>query len=631
MGLTMRTGLIALLLLVLSQLAFWAMVTVAERQARPADLASRPFVEFQVLDENDQPLSGQGPIRAAYQGTSGYRADAIEQGATDRFSVLFTVTDKHQPLAFFMAIRENLKAVKVNGITVQPDVPLPELQGPITSEPAYFPLPMNVLQNGTNILTIEKDHAGMVSVLPEFSIGPARELASAYRWKNRYLVDIPLAGVAILVFTIALCLAVNWPQEDRGRMHWLIVFLGSCMMFTVTMTFNPVNLPFTVTGALIVLFQLTIGLSLSKFIAFDIGAPRKIHRAIGWITGLAATVLGLMLAAAMFRDDWFELLFPMAIWRSFSFVILMAALAVIALCWACAATGGGRLLERMILAICLTTFVVDRLSSSFDIQSPFDPSLPISLYWSPIVGPLLGLGMILSLARQAGEARRTVVDSNRILAARLEQQDAELARSYEAQKQMRERQVMLEERQRIVRDMHDGIGGQLLGLMMQVKRRDTDLGSVEQGLQSSIADLRLIVDSMDTAEAGLVESLRAFEHRVRPQIEAARFAFTFRIDLDEAEPGPGPRPTLHILRVLQEAVTNAIRHSGGGAIDIVCRYQGSERIEITVGDDGRGLPEAVSGGRGLANMRHRLATIGGELNIDSSSAGAQIRVNLPRF
>lgn len=626
-----RTALFALVLLALTQLVFWGMVTVAERQARPADLASRPYVEFQVLDDKDEPLAGGEWFKAEYQGTSGYRADAIEQGTTDRFSVVFYLADKSEPQALFMAIRENLKAVKVNGVTIQPDVPLPELQGPVTSEPAYFLLPMNVLQPGANILSIEKDHEGMVSALPEFSIGPASKLAAAYRWKNRYLVDIPLAGVAILAFTIALCLAVNWPREDRRRMHWLMAFLGSCMLFTVSMTFNPVNLPLSLSGGLIVLFQLGIGLSLAKFVAYDVGASARVHRVIAWITGLAGAVLGLIYAGGMLREEWYGVLFPLAVWRSFSFVIVMAVPAILALCWACAAGRGERLLERMIVAICLTTFVVDRLSSSFDLHSPFDPALPISLYWSPIVGPLLGLGMILSLARQAGEARRTVVDSNRILAARLEEQDAELARSYDAQKQMRERQVMLEERQRIVRDMHDGIGGQLLGLMMQVKRGDTDLGSVEQGLQSSIADLRLIVDSMDTAEEGLAEALRAFEHRVRPQVEAAGFAFSFQLDLSDDEPGPGPRPTLQILRVLQEAVTNAIRHSGGSAIAIRCGYGNEGWIEIAVSDDGRGLPEQVRGGRGLANMRHRLGTIGGALHIEPADpTGTRIRLELPR-
>jgi signal transduction histidine kinase len=619
----------ALLLFAIAQLVFWAMVTLAERQSRPADLSSRDYVEFQILDADGKPIRNGQRFRAEYQGTSGYRTDALDEGETDLFSVLFEVEDTTRQLALFMAIREYMKEVKVNGITVQPDVPLQELQGAVTSEPAYFPLPMNVLQEGYNILTIAKTHEGMVSALPEFSIGPAEELADAYRWKSRYLVDLPLAGVAILAFTIALCLAVNWPREDRERMRWLIAFLFSCMAFTAVMSFLPQAKSLVVTVGMVIGFQLAISISMAGFVALDVAAPRWAHRAIRWAGVLACVVFGGMFAASVLIPSWFEWLFEETLYLSFKLLSAVCALAVIALCWAAAGPGHRRLLERLILVICLTTFAVDRLSSSWDIYSPLDPSLPISLYWSPIVGALLGLGMILSLARQASEARRTVVQSNEILAARLEQQDAELALSYDAQKQMLQRQTMLEERQRIVRDMHDGIGGQLLGLMMQVRSGGADQQQVEEGLQASMADLRLIVDSMDSAEDGLAETLRSFEHRVRAQVESAGIALHVSHGLSEGNPGPGPRPTLQILRVLQEAVTNAMRHSGASEIAIDSNELPEGKILISVRDNGRGIPPQVKGGRGLASMRNRAQTVGGILTVTSSDAGTCLTLELP--
>jgi signal transduction histidine kinase len=626
-----RRWLLSALVLAVSQLLFWAMVTVAERQSRPADLSSRPYVEFQVLDKKGEPVENGRRFKAMYEGTSGYRVDADVEGETDFFSILFQVEDKDQQLALFMAIRENLKEVKVNGITVQPDVPLSELQGPVTSEPAYFLLPKNVLQQGVNVLYISKDHEGMVSALPEFSIGPAKELAQSYRWKNRYLVDIPLAGVAILAFTIALCLAVNWPQNDRPRMRWLIGFLASSMLFTLTLTFNPLSeqLPLSVSGGMVIGFQIVIALTMAKYVAFDVVASRKVHRAINWAVGLATIILGGAFAASFWSDAWFEIALPFAVWRSFTFNVLMTIPCILILCWSIASGKRDRWLERMVVIVCLSTFAMDRLSSSVDLYSPFDPTLPISLYWSPIVGPLLGMGMIFSLARQASEARRTVAQSNEILAAKLTEQNAELSRSYDAQKQMLQRQVMLEERQRIVRDMHDGIGGQLLGLMMQVRQGGVEKKQVEEGLQSSIADLRLIVDSMDSADDGLAETLRSFEHRVRAQVEAAGMTFTVEHGLKDGEPGPGPRPTLQILRILQEAVTNAMRHSGGTEISLASHMNDDGMIHISIRDNGTGLPEEIKGGRGLTSMRSRASAVGGSLKIDSSDGGTVLSLIIP--
>jgi autotransporter-associated beta strand protein len=613
-----------------AQLPLSVIYTANTAQMAPSVLTARPFIEFQVLGEADVPIENGRWFRAVYEGTSGYRVDAAAEGTTDLFSIPFIVDDPEEPLALFMAIRENLKEVKVNGVTVQPDVPLSELQGPVTSEPAYFRLPRSALRPGVNVLTIAKDHEGMVSALPEFSIGPAQELAQAYRWKSRYLVDIPIAGIAILGFTIALCLAVNWPKEDQPRMRWLMGFLGSNMLFTLTMTFNPLSeaIPLAVSGGIIISFQILISLTMAKYVALDVGAPPQLHRAILWITGAAVLILGGIYAASLLSDSLFETAFPLAIYRSFTFSILMTVPCILALCWAIGRGARDRWLERMIVIVCLSTFAMDRLSSSFDITSPFDPTLPISLYWSPIVAALLGSGMILSIAREASEARRTVVQSNAILAAQLVQQNAKLEASYEAQKQLLQREVMLVERQRIVRDMHDGIGGQLLGLMMKVRGGGASPVEVEQGLQASIADLRLIVDSMDSADEGLAETLRSLEHRVRSQIEAAGIALEFFAEVDEAI-DLGPRPTLQVLRILQEAVTNAMRHSGARRITVKSLAPAAGPIRIAISDDGTGLTEGYRRGRGLTSMETRARNLCGQLTIASGPEGTCLTLDVP--
>lgn len=178
------------------------------------------------------------------------------------------------------------------------------------------------------------------------------------------------------------------------------------------------------------------------------------------------------------------MLFAGALKASFWFVSGLCALAAVLLAVAAARGGMAFWFERLVLTVSFSFFILDRLGSIFELHSLFDANLPPTLPWSPIVGVPLGLSMILSLARQASEARRTVVQSNEILAAELVQQNVKPEASYEAQKQLLEREVMLVERQRIVRDMHDGIGGQLLGLMMQVRGGGASPVEVEQVLRN---------------------------------------------------------------------------------------------------------------------------------------------------
>lgn len=617
---------IALLLLFATQLIFWVAVGLAERAARPPGMEMRPFVTYTLYNKAGEQISEGGALRAERLGYIGYRGKADSEADYALFNILFTVNDTSVPQAAFIANRESIEEISINGIPAQPDKPLRRLQGELSAEAALYPLAERYVQQGTNVLFVKTSAAKMSLHMPPFAIGPAAEIASAYRTRSLLQEDVPIAGVAILLFTVALCLVVNWPHEDRPRMRWLIAFLTVNALSTLVLTLMPsLGIPPPVQICLLVLSNLLLGLSAIRYALLDTGSGGK------WpfyaTAGLFLLVMLASSAAPLLTKDAPFAPYLAAIKVSHLAALLLAAAAIFVLIRHCAISGGERWLERLVLILCLTVFAVDKLAQITDVFVPFDDGWPLSLYWSSIVGPLLGIGMILALARQAGEARREVTQSNIILAERLEQQDAELARQYQAQRQMLQRQVMLEERQRIVRDMHDGIGGQLLGLMMQVRSGGVDKIEVERGLQSSMADLRLIVDSMDSAEEGLAETLRSFEHRVRAQVEAAGITLKFYQDIDEGI-DLGPRPTLQVLRIVQEAVTNAMRHSGASEIEVNGTARVGGAIEIWVKDNGKGLPEALRRGRGLTSMETRARNLGGLLSIKNSGSGTELCLSI---
>ncbi len=380
-------------------------------------------------------------------------------------------------------------------------------------------------------------------------------------------------------------------------------------------------MPFLITSFIYYLLEVSVILAFANHLLAGEALAGRWSRLIVWLwIGLAAylaliTGAGFIVGPAV--RDWFMAL----AFVNSGMLALLALIGLALLAWGVVTRRDGRWLERLALMACLLALSVDAADSAFSLTVPFVHDLPLTFYSAAPVGLLLGLGVVASIAREASDARRTVTRANEILAARLSEQDAELARSYDAQKQMLQRQGMLEERQRIVRDMHDGIGGQLLGLMMQVRSGGAEPKQVEEGLQSSIADLRLIVDSMDCAEDGLAQTLRSFEHRARPQVEAAGMAFVVRHGLAEDTPGPGPRPTLQILRVLQEAVTNAMRHSGASEIALESEVLADGRIRIVIADNGGGLPDEIRGGRGLTSMKSRAEAVGGRLDVASGASG----------
>jgi len=619
----------ALAVFLFVQLLFWSLVLIGERAVRPANLTLQPWVAYQLLDEAGRPTGDGEWLRAAFEPAPNYNAPVGDGSPRAMFRIPFDYRAGSGEAAFFIGGTPGLREIRLNGNVVQPNTPLNFQRGAADGAARYYMLPPAALRPGANRIDIVVETQSAVLSLPPFSISAAEDAAKATDRSQLINQTLPTVAVSFLAFAILLSLAINWPAEDRRRIRALRLLMILWMVRTYFITFEtPVEIPFLVTYAIYYLLEIGAIMALARYVTVERPLAPHWLRAVTW----GWTVLSLL---ALFAAGYGFLVGPTAqgvmsyLPKTVAVVTVFVAVAGFALLsLSVVRSERRRWIEQLVLMVCLTAFVVDMADSAFALSVPFLSDLPLTFYTASPLSLLLGLGVIASIAREASEARRTVVQANQILAARLADQDAELQRSYDAQKQMLQRQVMLEERQRIVRDMHDGIGGQLLGLMMQVRSGGADAKRVEQDLQASIADLRLIVDSMDTAEDGLAETLRAFEHRARPQVEAAGMALHLEHGIDEAQPGPGPRSTLQILRILQEAVTNAMRHSGGKAITVSSGYAADGTIRISVADDGQGMPAAIGGGRGLASMHGRAEALGGTLTV-TSEGSTTLTLQLP--
>jgi two-component system, NarL family, sensor histidine kinase UhpB len=194
-------------------------------------------------------------------------------------------------------------------------------------------------------------------------------------------------------------------------------------------------------------------------------------------------------------------------------------------------------------------------------------------------------------------------------------------------------QAHLNERQRIMRDMHDGLGSQLMSMLLAAKRGQADAPTMATGLQSVIDEMRLMLDSMDSVGESLASALAIFRDRVSGQVDAAGFDLQWSDHSEGALPDFGPREVLQIFRVLQEAVANALRHSGGKvvAVNIEPSPVADMALRVTVRDDGNGMDGHAANprGRGVANMQARTQNIGGALTLSSSLTGTSVIIDLP--
>lgn len=218
----------------------------------------------------------------------------------------------------------------------------------------------------------------------------------------------------------------------------------------------------------------------------------------------------------------------------------------------------------------------------------------------------------------------------------IQRQQAEIAATATALQQQQRRSAILEERQRLARDMHDGIGGHLASLLARVRSRKISIDQMESELVGGLSELRLLVDSLDAAGESLAEAMASFRVRIRPQIEGAGMTLTWSQpdDLDIAT--SDPRWVLHLYRFMQEAVSNAVRHSGGDRLTVTVERLARDVVAVRIEDNGLGFdPETVSPGKGLSNLAFRAAQLGGRLVLARPGVGtgtvieAKLRFPIP--
>lgn len=209
-------------------------------------------------------------------------------------------------------------------------------------------------------------------------------------------------------------------------------------------------------------------------------------------------------------------------------------------------------------------------------------------------------------------------------------------------KRSRERLIAAreEERLRIRRDLHDGIGPTLAGLGLQASSLKhllrNDPGAAEEAIDELKAELgraageirQLVHDlrppSLD--QLGLLEALKQLVETL--SADGNGFAQpTISLELPAAADLPAATEVA-LYRIVQEALTNAVKHAR--ARHIVVRLRVDDAVSLTIRDDGLGLPDVPRAGVGLHSMRERAEELGGTFEIGSRAGqGAKVCASLP--
>ncbi len=185
--------------------------------------------------------------------------------------------------------------------------------------------------------------------------------------------------------------------------------------------------------------------------------------------------------------------------------------------------------------------------------------------------------------------------------------------------------AVLEERERFSRDIHDGVGGSLISLLMQARSGDLAETDLQTGLEGALEDLRLMIDALDHSRASAPAAFSTLQTRIQPAFAGARIELHWQQENLESLTFSRPGHLLQVYRILQEACTNVVRHSHAtrATVRIAWKPEGRQ-FELDVEDNGRGGGASASSGHGLGNMARRAAAIGGTLESGPGPQGGWV-------
>lgn len=505
----------------------------------------------------------------------------------------------------------------VNGAAVGGTSAYNDLQVRLFQQPITFNVPRRLLRDEGDVLHVRVRASG------EFNQGLTRivygdGVAVGVMQRIRYRVQVlsyALVGFAVLVGGL-FSLAIWLRRRDDPAFFWFSVaaiLLGAPATIIHAYGFEPSG---PLRDVLNPLFMFAYAPALTS------AALRFAGLRVRW---LEIGLWGLLAAASVAPVFAGEGIFP----RLFGPLQMMflTALTAAAIVLAFKFAERNRVLASMIV-IAIAVAVGFGIHDWFGWMGWLDFNRPSLSQFAP---PVFAVALGALLVNRHLETVAEVQQFSRELEARVAQRTAEVERTYEQLRGLEREQATVRERQRIMSDMHDGLGAALVSLLSVVQSGKADSKEVEQRVHHALQELRLAIDSMDMPEGDLVTALGTVRHRLRDPLDAAGIEFEWRVEDIPKIDGLTPSRILSVQRIVLEAITNAVRHAQATKISLSLRSEPAEgRVALVVADNGHGFLATTTQNRGygLMNMQRRAAALGSRLGIFSSETGTRIQLQL---
>jgi signal transduction histidine kinase len=528
-------------------------------------------------------------------------------------------TQASQPVGLLLNQVTLADAVYVNGSLIHRDPSLVEPLSRSWIKPQYFVVDAPTLRVGANTLLVRV--SGLVNYQPGLgviSVGAPSAVYAQYHtgWLIRY--QLRLYNQAFFL-AMGVVFVVLWLFRRRDTLYG---WFAASTLLTGAWDWNnvaPSTWPFGSTDAFQswnMVFYVAGTVALAVFLLRFCGKRWPRIEAALWVyTGAVALCAAF---APHLLGIWRFQLAPIDIALYFGVPLIFIGYAL-----------HKRQPDMLILALCLA---LPLLAIVHDVLRFFEV-IRDRAYIASITAPFTLVGMSVVLAHRFATAMRQVEDFNYQLRARVDSATARLSETLGREHALALANAQIGARLDLVRDLHDGFGGSLVSAIAALEHDPAGVNPRAHAvdtLKMLRDDLHLVINTTTHAVSGdLVEPLESLRHRWTDRLDAAGVASHWRLaDIDGMQFPPGQ--SLDVLRFIQEALTNVLKHSDAESVHVDVQGTGAT-LCVEIRDDGCGFDASSHPeGTGLASLASRARRLDAKFVIDAAPGrGTRLRMDFP--
>jgi signal transduction histidine kinase len=573
-----------------------------------------------IFDATDQPPPDTAPWESQTL-PDNWNLSRPGSGGIGWYRAMFTLNDAEGSQAIYINRASMNSAVFVNGILIGNGGSFEEPVARNWNRPSLYVVPQPLMKSGVNVLHVRlRAYPRTQGGLSVIQVGPEQSLRKPYSAAFFFAISLNQL-VSLFTFALGILFFLLW---TRRRADTVYLYFGVGMMLWgvhgLKLFVQTIPVPAyywdLFTSLIIPIFTAV----LVPFVFRFTGCRHVLLERAGFVAAGSLVVSHIALGP--------DFLYPLATTGYGVSTLVSAPLLYLLVRDSVHQPNGYRLLVAVAGAVSVGLAIHDLLWQKGMLDFEVRPLLQFG-------GPLLFLGMGGELLSRFALALTVAETANVRLESRVAQVSDKLAANYRELSRLTSERAMVEERQRIMRDMHDGIGGQLITAISRVRTGDLGQHDLEEVLVEILDDLRLVIDSMQRTENDLASALGNFRYRLEPRLQGIGMALDWQLDGSADQLVLPPSGILHVMRIMQEAFTNILKHSGASRVSVAsCLAQvgGEAFVSLRIRDNGAraaGLNQQGRNGYGLANIAARARALGGVANFSRGVDGGCLMLDIP--